>query len=101
MPAGTAAVFVASSVSPRPKPLETVATLFSLTRQEAVVLSRTIMGETNEEIGNVLDLAVPTVRAHLRQVFTKMRVTRRSELAPLVASFEVPVHASSQHLLPT
>lgn len=65
---------VRRSVPSRSRPV--TAGLFS--RREQEVLDRLEAGLTNKEIARALDIAEPTVKYHLKNVFGKLGVSRRS-----------------------
>lgn len=52
-----------------------------LSPQEMQVVKRVAQGKTNKEIGNELGLSDRTVRNYLTNVFQKLHVSRRSQLA--------------------
>jgi DNA-binding NarL/FixJ family response regulator len=54
-----------------------------LTRREAEVLPMLQRGSTNAEIAAALHVAVETVRAHARNIYRKLGVSSRRELAPI------------------
>jgi DNA-binding NarL/FixJ family response regulator len=56
-----------------------------LSPQEQKILPLVAEGMTNKEIGEVLGLSHKTVKNHLSSVFQKLQVTRRSQLAAIVA----------------
>jgi DNA-binding NarL/FixJ family response regulator len=56
-----------------------------LSPQEQKILPLVAAGKTNKEIGDVLGLSHKTVKNHLSSVFQKLQVTRRSQLAAIVA----------------
>jgi len=53
----------------------------SLTKRELEVLERIVMGRSNKEIGQDLEIAEPTVRLHLTHVFRKLQVADRTQAA--------------------
>ena len=53
----------------------------ALSAREREVASAAAGGMTNEEVANHLCVSVPTVKFHLFQVFRKLGVTRRAQLA--------------------
>lgn len=54
-----------------------------LTRRETEVLPMLQQGSTNAEIAPALHVAVETVRAHARNIYRKLGVSSRRELAPI------------------
>jgi two-component system response regulator DevR len=57
-----------------------------LTSQERRILPLIAEGLTNKEIGEALGLSHKTVKNHLSSVFQKLQVSRRSQLAAIVAA---------------
>lgn len=51
-----------------------------LTAREAEVVARCVTGETNLQIAKALQISPETVKHHLKQVFDKLGVERRSQL---------------------
>jgi DNA-binding NarL/FixJ family response regulator len=60
--------------------------LRGLTAREAEIVRLVAAGRTNREVGEALYLSEKTVRNYLSTVFTKLGVSRRAELAALVAA---------------
>ena len=56
----------------------------SLTQKELEVASLAAEGLQNKEISERLNISVNTVRTHLRQVFEKLEIDRRSEISKLL-----------------
>jgi DNA-binding CsgD family transcriptional regulator len=56
-----------------------------LSPAERRVAMRVAQGQTNSEVADVLFISKHTVDAHLRNIFTKLGVRRRAELAAVVA----------------
>jgi two-component system, NarL family, nitrate/nitrite response regulator NarL len=54
---------------------------FGLTRRQLEVISNVIDGLTNKEIASTLSLSEETVKHHLTQIFDKLGVSNRVELA--------------------
>jgi DNA-binding CsgD family transcriptional regulator len=59
---------------------------FRLTPSERRVAERAAAGRSNAEIGSELALSVHTVRAHLREAFSKLGVQRRSQLGHVLSA---------------
>jgi DNA-binding CsgD family transcriptional regulator len=57
---------------------------FGLTRAEARVAGLLAEGESPADIGLILDLAMGTIRTHLRMIASKLGATRQSEVVRLL-----------------
>ena len=55
--------------------------MFRLTQAEHRVALLVATGARNQEIATALSLSIHTVRAHLREIFIKLHITHRGELA--------------------
>ena len=53
----------------------------ALTKRELEVLRELVSGKTDAEIGEALNMAVPTVKHHIQQLFYKTGFTNRTQLA--------------------
>ena len=53
----------------------------ALTNRELEVLRELVSGKTDAEIGEALNMAVPTVKHHIQQLFYKTSLTNRTQLA--------------------
>lgn len=60
------------------------APIYSLTPSERRVAEHAAAGRSNDEIAQKLHLSINTVRSHLREVFAKLGVVRRSQLAGIL-----------------
>jgi len=69
-----------SRVQPRTIGASAVAT-YSLTKAERRVADLTASGKSNMMVAAELNLSVHTIRAHLREIFSKLGVKNRGELA--------------------
>jgi DNA-binding CsgD family transcriptional regulator len=67
-----------------------VQSAFGLTEREAEVVFHCLMGLTNAQIGHELGIAPETVKHHLKNIFEKTGVSRRSQLAALLPGIEIP-----------
>ena len=63
------------------------ARFMSLSRQEKRILPLVAKGQTNKEIGSVLTLSEKTVKNYLANMFTKLKISRRSQAAALYMRF--------------
>jgi len=70
--------------------IERVADLHDLSRREAQVALCCVEGLTNTEIGERLHISEQTVKYHLRHIFVKYKVKRRTELASRLLSHGLP-----------
>lgn len=61
---------------------------YKLTDREADILRLVLEGKSNQEISQVLYITVGTVKAHLHSIFSKLEVSRRSQLMTLFMNFE-------------
>ena len=52
-----------------------------LTHREQEALAFLIVGKTNREIAAELNVSVPTVKAHLSNIYAKLGVSNRTEAA--------------------
>lgn len=53
----------------------------ALTKRELEVLRELVSGKTDAEIGETLSMAVPTVKHHIQQLFSKTGFANRTQLA--------------------
>ncbi len=63
------------------KPEQNVAQKFRLTQREMHILSLVTLGNTNREIGGTLSISEETVKRHLVNIFNKVGMSTRLELA--------------------
>ncbi|MGH9323432.1 MAG: helix-turn-helix transcriptional regulator, partial [Vicinamibacteria bacterium] len=61
-----------------------VQSAFGLTDREAEVVGHCLLGLTNGQIANEMKISAETVKHHLKSVFEKTGVSRRSQLAALL-----------------
>lgn len=69
--------------NPPPQPVEADPRLAALTEREREVLKWVSQGDSNKAIAIRLGVQEVTVKAHLRQIFTKMQVFNRTQAASL------------------
>jgi DNA-binding CsgD family transcriptional regulator len=67
-------------------PIDRLRRLFGLTAAEARVASCLFEGDTPAVAAARLDISVPTVRAHLRQILAKTETTSQAELARVLSA---------------
>ncbi|MBN8920804.1 MAG: response regulator transcription factor, partial [Rhizobiales bacterium] len=63
------------------------------TEREAAVLQRLRQGQPNKIIAHGLGISESTVKAHLRSIMAKLKVTDRTQIVCLLASHGEPEHA--------
>jgi DNA-binding CsgD family transcriptional regulator/PAS domain-containing protein len=63
---------------------------FGLTDREGEVVFHCLMGLTNAQIAHEMGIAPETVKHHLKNVFEKTGVSRRSQLAALLPGIDIP-----------
>ena len=89
-----AARFVAIFIAAAPKPTvpdeSQIALRLGATPMEARVARRLATGMPLAGIANDLEVALPTVRGHLKQLYTKTGAHRQAELVGLVLSLDQP-----------
>lgn len=73
--------------------IERVADFHGLSRREAQVALCCVEGLTNIEIGGRLHISEQTVKYHLRHIFVKYKVKRRTELVSRLLSQSLPSEA--------
>ena len=57
---------------------------FLLTNREVEVADLVSLGHSDQEICKILSIAKPTLRSHIKTVFTKIKTVRRTQLAALI-----------------
>lgn len=60
-----------------------------LTRRELDVLKQVVKGLSNKEIADTLFLSIYTVKTHLKSIFSKMSVARRTQAAKLAQELKL------------
>lgn len=87
------ALFTPSSVDTSPLPsaqtseaprtlsqIDSFRTQYELTEREAEILQLILIGKSNQEISEALFITVGTVKAHVHSIFSKLDISRRSQL---------------------
>jgi DNA-binding NarL/FixJ family response regulator len=64
--------------------------LATLTEQERRILRLIAAGQTNRQIAAEIGLSPNTVKDHVSNLFRKLRITRRSEAAAIIAQHRLP-----------
>ena len=77
-------LFEPSTSRIRPPDEATLRSTFGLTERETEVVGRCLLGETNGQIASALGISAETVKQHLKNVFQKTGVARRSQIATLL-----------------
>jgi DNA-binding CsgD family transcriptional regulator len=90
-PRPTAAVFITAKGSGEAPPPGAIAAAFDLSPAEVRVLERLIVGRTPAEIADDLGSALPTVRTHLSNIFSKTGTARQADVIRLATSFAPPI----------
>jgi len=79
-------------------PGEAFAKLYNLTGAELRVLEAMVPGLTVKEAADLLRLAEPTVKTHLRRIFVKTGTSRQTELLHLFMNSTPPVKATVKRI---
>lgn len=64
---------------------------FGLTRSEAAVAAMLGTGCSPDEIAEARKISVSTVRTHIRNVYSKLHITRQGELAKIILALRAPL----------
>ncbi len=88
-----AAVFVNETRSPEPPSEEQIMDRFGTTRMESKVAHHLARGLRVQAIAQDLDIALETVRGHLKQIFLKTGAHRQAELVVVLFSTPHPFEA--------
>jgi DNA-binding CsgD family transcriptional regulator/PAS domain-containing protein len=94
-PRASAALFITPAVDGIGDSGAALGALFDLSPGEVRPIERLIAGDTVAEAAKRLDIAVATVRTHLRHIFEKTGTSRQAELVGLAAKFLPQVGRSS------
>ncbi|MGU7768823.1 helix-turn-helix transcriptional regulator [Burkholderia sp. MR1-5-21] len=70
---------------------ETLQAMFNLTRSEASLALHLVQGRTLQEAADTMAIRHNTARAHLRAVFSKVGVTRQTELIQAIQNCVIPL----------
>lgn len=68
--------------------LDSFRTQYELTEREAEILQLILIGKSNQEISEALFITVGTVKAHVHSIFSKLDISRRSQLMSLFLEHE-------------
>lgn len=90
---------VGSDTKGQHKKEETLASDKNLTARESQVLELLVLGKTNKEISNLLDIKQVTVSYHLKGLFRKFEAKNRTEVAAkaLQLGLGIPADRNSLH----
>lgn len=61
-----------------------------LTERENEILQQILLGKSNQEISESLHIAVGTVKTHVHSIFSKLEVSRRSQLMMRFSNYREP-----------
>lgn len=87
-----AVLLVSLPEEPQEAPAELLRRLFGLTLAEARVCERLVQRRTIKDIARDLGIAVDTVRAHLKSVYTKTDTAKQAELVAKIMATPVWIH---------
>jgi two-component system nitrate/nitrite response regulator NarL len=59
------------------------------TPRQHVILKRLCRGESNKQIGRVINLPESTIKVHVREIMRKMSVNNRTQVAIVAASMRL------------
>jgi DNA-binding CsgD family transcriptional regulator/PAS domain-containing protein len=85
------AVFIQDPQAPHMMPGEAFARLYGLTPAELRVALTLAPGLSPEQAGEMLGVALPTVRSHLQRIFAKTGTSRQADLVRLMMATMAPV----------
>lgn len=88
-PSALAAVFVTSPDARPVAAADALASLFDLTRVEAVTLTHLSEGRSPGDVANRLGMPVSTVKSQLKRIFRKTGTSRQPELVHLVSGLNM------------
>ena len=71
-----------------PGQTEQFCTQYDLTERETEILQLILAGKSNQDISDALFITVGTVKAHVHSIFSKLNVSRRSQLMTLFMEHE-------------
>jgi DNA-binding CsgD family transcriptional regulator len=93
-----AVLFVSLPEEPIEAPAELLRRVFGLTLAEARVCERLVQGQGLPTIAQDLEIAVETVRVHLKNIFAKTGVSRQAELVAKIMATPVWAHYQTRML---
>jgi DNA-binding CsgD family transcriptional regulator len=85
MAAPSVVVFIVDPESGRPTDRDLLVQLYGLTPKEALIAQNLSQGKSVEETAQELHIRYETARTHLRRIFSKMQISRQSELVLFLA----------------
>jgi two-component system, NarL family, nitrate/nitrite response regulator NarL len=69
---------------------------YRLTPREVEIVGKVVQGHSNREVGEAFSICEKTVKHHLTNIFTKVGVSSRLELAVFALNHRLPEHPSSR-----
>lgn len=63
--------------------------IFGLTPAEVAIIKRMLAGASADQIAEILDISLETVRTHVRRIYTKVGASNREQLFSTVSPFRV------------
>jgi len=63
--------------------------LYKITERENEIIENLISGKTNQEISNVLDITIRTVKTHITSIYTKLELSNKVQLLNKLKEYEI------------
>jgi DNA-binding CsgD family transcriptional regulator len=71
---------------------------FMLTTRESEIIYKTLMGNTQQDIADIIFVSKNTVKTHVRNIYTKLGVSNKTELSNLILKEISLLHGSQNSL---